>query len=122
MTMATVLVVDDMKTERELIGKVVTAAGHRAEFAVDGEEALSKAKTLKPSLVLLDVVMPKQDGFATCRKLKKDAETSAIPVVLVTSKSQDSDKFWGEQQGCDGYLVKPFSAPDLTNIIKKFLR
>src|SRR5688572_18380835 len=108
--MATVLIADDAEVDRELTGKVVTAAGHVAVYATDGEEAVVKAKAILPALILLDVVMPKQDGFATCRKLKKDDATANIPVVLITSKGQDSDKFWGERQGCDAYVVKPFTA------------
>jgi twitching motility two-component system response regulator PilH len=116
-----ILVVDDVQTDRELIGKVVSSTGNTPEYAVDGEEAVDRAKATKPALILLDVVMPKQDGFATCRKLKKDPETSSIPVVLVTSKNTDTDRFWGEKQGADGYIVKPFSPDDLTKVIKKFV-
>jgi twitching motility two-component system response regulator PilH len=118
---ATILVVDDVQTDRELIGKVVQTTGHRPEYAGDGEEAIEKAKTVKPALILLDVVMPKQDGFATCRKLKKDPETEKIPVVLVTSKNTETDKFWAEKQGSDGYIVKPFSPDELVKIIRKFV-
>jgi CheY-like chemotaxis protein len=119
--MATILVVDDVQTDRELIGKVVTATGHIPEYASDGEEAITKAKAVKPALILLDVVMPKQDGFATCRKLKKDPETAAIPVVLVTSKSGETDKFWGEKQGASDFIVKPFTPEDLSKAIRRFV-
>src|SRR6186713_748142 len=98
--MSTILVVDDVETDRILMGKAVTAAGHRAEYASDGDEAVIKAKAIMPALVLLDVIMPKQDGFATCRVLKKDAATAGIKVVMVTSKSAESDKFWAQKQGC----------------------
>jgi twitching motility two-component system response regulator PilH len=118
---ATILVVDDVQTDRELIGKVVLATGHHPEYAGDGDEAFDKAKALKPALVLLDVVMPKQDGFATCRKLKKDADTGQIPVVLVTSKNTDTDRFWAEKQGANGFIVKPFSPDELTKVIRKFV-
>jgi twitching motility two-component system response regulator PilH len=118
---AIVLVVDDVQTDRELIGKVVSSAGSTPEYASDGEEAIVKAKATKPALILLDVVMPKQDGFATCRKLKKDPDTAKIPVVLVTSKNTDTDRFWGEKQGADGYIVKPFSPDELTKMIRKFV-
>lgn len=120
--MQTILIIDDLQSERELFGKFVEKLGHQAEYATDGESGLTKAKTLKPAMILLDVVMPKQDGFATCRKLKKDAETSAIPICIVTSKAQDSDKFWGEKQGCDAYLVKPFVPAELEKVIKKYVR
>jgi twitching motility two-component system response regulator PilH len=117
----TVLVVDDLKTDRELIGKVVAAAGCHAEYAEDGEEAVTKARTLQPALVLLDVVMPRQDGFATCRKLKKDPETAAIPVVMVTSKNTDTDRFWAEKQGASDLIAKPFTPEALTAVIKRFV-
>jgi twitching motility two-component system response regulator PilH len=117
----TILVVDDVQTDRELIGKVVQATGHHPEYAADGDEAFDKAKSLKPALVLLDVVMPKQDGFATCRKLKKDPDTAQIPVVLVTSKNTDTDRFWAEKQGSNGFIVKPFTPDELSRVIRKFV-
>jgi twitching motility two-component system response regulator PilH len=116
-----ILVVDDVQTDRELMGKVVSSTGNTPEYAVDGEEAMTKAKASKPALILLDVVMPVLDGFATCRKLKKDPDTAQIPVVLVTSKSSDTDKFWGEKQGADGYIVKPFTPDDLSKMIRKYV-
>jgi CheY-like chemotaxis protein len=119
--MKTVLIADDVQTDRELMAQVVSKAGHHVEHAADGEEAVAKAKALKPALILLDVVMPKLDGFGACRKLKKDAETSGIPIVLVTSKATDTDKFWGQKQGCDDYLVKPFTPDELSRIVRKFL-
>jgi twitching motility two-component system response regulator PilH len=117
----TILVVDDVQTDRELIGKVVSSTGNHPEYAADGEEAFDKANALKPALVLLDVVMPRQDGFATCRKLKKDADTGKIPVVLVTSKNTETDRFWAEKQGADGFIVKPFSPDELSKVIRKFV-
>lgn len=119
--MRTVLIVDDLKTDRELIGKVVTGAGYLAEYAEDGEEAFTKARAVKPALVLLDVVMPKQDGFATCRRLKKDPDTANIPVVMVTSKSTDTDRFWAEKQGAADLIAKPFTPEALLTVLKKFL-
>jgi CheY-like chemotaxis protein len=119
--MRTVLVVDDVQTDRELIGKVVTTTGHHAEYAVNGEEALQKARLLKPALILLDVVMPKQDGFSTCRDLKKDPLTAAIPVVLVTQKSTETDRFWGQKQGAAAHIAKPFSPDEMATVIRKFV-
>ncbi len=118
--MSTVLVIDDVQTERLLFGGVVEQLGHQAEYAADGTAGFDRAKALKPALILLDVVMPGQDGFATCRKLKKDPETAKIPVVLITSKNQDSDKFWGQKQGCDAYLTKPVDPKTLSEAIKRF--
>ncbi len=93
------LIIDDAQTDRELLGRVVTSTGHRPIYAADGAAGVASAKEHQPALIFLDVVMPTQDGFATCRVLKRDPATSAIPVVLVTSKNTDSDKFWGKQAG-----------------------
>jgi CheY-like chemotaxis protein len=119
--MRTILVVDDVQTDRELIGKVVTSAGHHPEYAADGEEALEKARALRPALILLDVVMPKQDGFATCRLLKKDPLTAEIPVVFVTQKSTETDRFWGEKQGAAAFIAKPFTPDEMASVIRKFV-
>jgi twitching motility two-component system response regulator PilH len=117
----TILIVDDVQTDRELMGKVVSASGNHPEYAADGEEAIEKVKATRPALVLMDVVMPRQDGFATCRKLKKDPETASIPIVLVTSKNTETDRFWAEKQGSDGFIAKPFSPDDLIRVIRKFV-
>ena len=120
--MSTVLIVDDIRSDRELVGKIVTAAGHVAEYAVDGEEAVAKARALHPALVLLDVVMPKLDGFGACRRLKREPETAGIPVVLVTAKSSETDQFWGRKQGADDYIVKPFTPEQIRQLILRFAR
>lgn len=120
--MDTILIVDDVQTDRELIGMVVTKAGFRPAFAADGAEAVSKAKQLRPSMIFLDVVMPVQDGYKTCRDLKKDPETTNIPVVLVTSKSTESDKFWGQKQGAVDHIAKPFSQEHLLGCIRMYAR
>ena len=119
--MSTVLIVDDVETDRLLMGKALSGLGHRIEYATDGDEAVVKAKALKPDLVLLDILMPRQDGFQTCRILKKDSSTAQIPVVMVTSKSAQSDQFWAEKQGCDGYVTKPFTPDSLTSVVRKFV-
>lgn len=120
--MQNVLIVDDVKTDRELMGKVVTAAGHIPVYASDGDEALTVAKQANPALIFLDVVMGRMNGFNACRQLKHDPATAAIPVVLVTSKSTESDKFWGKKQGADDHVGKPFTPESLTAIIKRFVR
>ena len=120
--METILIVDDVQTSRELIGKIVSAAGHRPEYASDGDEALERAKQLRPALVFMDVVMPSMNGFQACRKLKQDPQTSKIPVVLVTSKTGDSDKFWGQKQGADGHIGKPFADGEIQDAIRRYVR
>ena len=119
--MSTVLIVDDVRTDRELLGKVVTACGSQPVFASNGEEAVTRAKEVKPALVLMDVVMPGLDGFGACRRLKRQPETASIPVVLITSKGSETDQFWGRKQGADDYLVKPYTADQIKQLIKRFL-
>ena len=82
---------------------------------------IAKARAIQPALILLDVVMPKQDGFATCRTLKKDPLTSAIPVVFVTQKSTETDRFWGEKQGAAGLIAKPFTPDEMATVIRRFV-
>ncbi len=119
--MATILIIDDAKTDRELIGSVVLKAGHRPIFASDGAEGIQKAESEKPAMIFLDVVMPGMNGFNACRKLKRSEDTKAIPVVLVTTKNEDSDVFWGKKQGADGHVGKPFTPADLSALISKFV-
>jgi len=120
--MYTILVVDDVQTDRELIGMVVARAGHRVAYAADGVEAIVKAKELQPSLIFLDVVMPVQDGYKTCRLLKKDPETSEIPVVMITSKNADSDRFWCQKQGAVDHVGTPFTPDNLIHCIRMYAR
>jgi twitching motility two-component system response regulator PilH len=117
---ATILIVDDAKTDLEMLAKVVTNAGHRALLASNGNEAIELAKAHKPALILLDVVMPVMDGYAACRSLTKDPATSSIPVVLVTSKSNDSDVFWGKKQGAAGHIGKPWDSAAVMDTIRRF--
>ncbi len=74
-----------------------------------------------PNLILLDVVMPQRNGFQACRELKGNADYARIPVLMVTSKNSESDKFWGKQQGADGYVVKPFTSEDLLGAVRKLV-
>jgi twitching motility two-component system response regulator PilH len=118
--MATVLICDDADTDRELMARVVSAAGHRVLHASDGKEAVSMAKQHKPALIFLDVVMPGMDGFAACRTLTRDDETSGIPIVLVTSKSNESDVFWGRKQGAADHVGKPWDKSRIEEIIRRY--
>ena len=120
--MATILIVDDAQTDRELLARVVTDAGHRTILASDGKEAVALAKAHKPSLIFLDVVMPVMDGFAACRTITKDPDTSSIPVILVTSKSNESDVFWGKKQGATDYLPKPWDKAGIEKMLKRYCK
>src|SRR5216117_2758631 len=116
--MPKILIVDDVQTQQEMMRATVADLGHTCVFANDGEQALNMAKSEKPNLVLLDVVMPRVDGFQVCRRIKKDPETAHIPIILVSSKSEESDKFWGIKQGASDYIAKPFQPETLTAAVK----
>ncbi|MCP4113086.1 MAG: response regulator [Desulfobacteraceae bacterium] len=118
---AKILVVDDSPTHLKVECAALEEKGYSVVTASDGEEALAKAASEKPDLIVLDVVMPKLNGFQVCRKIKKSPETKNIKVLLCTSKNQESDKFWGEQQGADAYVTKPFSDEELLDTVAKLL-
>ncbi len=120
--MAKILIVDDSPTQVALMQAAVTEAGHSSIVATDGDAALKLAPAEKPALILLDVVMPNVDGFQVCRKLRKLPEVAATPIVLVTTKGQETDKFWGMKQGATEYVVKPFTQKSLVDLIKRHVR
>lgn len=118
MSINKVLVVDDSPTELAYIQSIVSDAGCLVLTATSGQEALTKAKAEKPDLIFLDIVMPDQDGFSTCRKLAGDTATKDIPVVFVTSKNQKADRVWAQMQGAKGYITKPYSSNEIVDQIK----
>jgi len=105
--MALVLIVDDSPTEVHVMQKALERHGFQTAAASDGSEAIRKAKSLRPDLILMDVVMPGVNGFQATRLLSTDPDTRSIPVIMVTSKAQESDRVWGMRQGAVDYLVKP---------------
>jgi twitching motility two-component system response regulator PilH len=109
----TILVVDDSPTDLRLIALALRRRGYRILTAADGEEALEKAVREQPRLVVLDVVLPRKNGFQVCRELKMTPATSSIRVLLLSSKNQESDRFWGLKQGADAYVTKPFDDEEL---------
>ena len=116
-----ILVVDD---ERDLVETLVfrlEALGYAVLTAYNGQEGLDKARTEKPDLILLDVMMPVMDGYQVCRMLKFDEEFKSIPIIMLTARGQDKDKKTGSDVGADDYVTKPFDSADLTARIKKFL-
>ncbi len=119
--MSKILIIDDLATETAIMKSVVTSIGHTVVTASDGEAGYAMAKSERPDLILLDVVMPKMDGFQTCRKIKKDDETAHIPVIFVTTKNQDTDRSWGLKQGASDFVSKPFSASELAGKISNLL-
>lgn len=113
MPIKNVLVVDDSPTDREYLTDLLAKNGYRVSSAASAEEALAKVKLAQPDLVLMDVVMPGQNGFQATRTLAKDDGTKHIPVILCTTKGQETDKLWGMRQGARDYIVKPVSQADL---------
>ena len=103
-----VLVVDDSPTDLQMLSTLLKKQGYEVVTAVDGEDAIAKATASHPPLVVLDIILPKKNGFQVCRQLKTTPDTSGIKVILVSSKNQDSDKFWGMKQGADDYIGKPY--------------
>jgi twitching motility two-component system response regulator PilH len=117
----TILVVDDSPTEQYVLKGILEGAGYNVVTASDGEGGVEQARNSKPDLILMDVVMPGMNGFQATRKLSRDPETSAIPIIMVTTKGQETDRTWGMRQGAKDYLVKPVLAAELLNKIKAVL-
>ena len=116
-----ILVVDDSPTDLHLVTNALKGKGYRITTAVDGEEALNKAAADHPDLIVLDIILPKKNGFQVCRQLKTAPDTKDIKILLLSSKSQDSDRFWGLKQGADDYMVKPFEDDELLANISQLL-
>jgi twitching motility two-component system response regulator PilH len=115
-----VLIVDDSPSQVKLIQGYLEHEGYRLVGINDPERVEEAIAIERPCVILLDVVMPKKNGFQVCRELKNHAEFNAIPVILVTSKNTESDKFWGQQQGADGYVTKPFTREELLRAVRRF--
>ncbi len=115
-----VLVVDDSMSELRLLKQLLEQGGYQAIGLSDSTKLEETIETERPSVILLDVVMPGRNGFQACRELKGHDSYGAIPVILVTSKSSASDKYWGEQQGANAYVVKPFTSDELLRAVRKF--
>jgi twitching motility two-component system response regulator PilH len=120
--MSTVLVVEDSPTQRELIIDTLKSSGLKVTVANDGMEALEYMQVSCPDIVVLDIVMPKMNGYEVCRKLKTDPKTQNVPVIMCSSKAEEFDRYWGMKQGADAYIVKPFQPKELVATIKQLLR
>ena len=116
-----IMVVEDSPTYQRQISGLLQSQGYRTITAMDGEEALEKALQEDPTLIVLDVILPKKNGFQVCRQLKTSPTTQNIKILMLTSKSQDSDRFWGLKQGADEYMTKPFDEEELVTTVTKLL-
>jgi twitching motility two-component system response regulator PilH len=119
--MGTILIADDSLAELQIFRQALQPTGHSIVTVMDGEAAEQKVHSEKIDLVILDVIMPKKNGFQVCRDIKNSDKFKNIPVIMVTSKDQESDKFWGMKQGANEYLTKPFRPEDLLQAVKKYI-
>ncbi|MBP9733504.1 MAG: response regulator [Candidatus Omnitrophica bacterium] len=117
-----VLVVDDEPGILLMVRSRLVKAGYQVEEAKDGQEALKKTREWSPDLVIMDVMMPPPNGFQACRILKDDSATRAIPIVLLTAKSTESDQFWGQESGADAYLTKPYDPQELLATVARLIQ
>ncbi|MEG4393507.1 response regulator [Microcoleus sp. BROC3] len=119
--MSKVLVVDDVPSELEIICRILLDAGIEVLRAGDGEEAIAMIRKTPPALVVLDVVMPRMNGFEVIRELRGDRATAHLPVVFCTHKNTEIDKAWGTDLGADAYVSKPFEPQQLVKIVQRLL-
>jgi DNA-binding response OmpR family regulator len=117
-----ILIVDDSDNIRNVLQMNFEWLGYQVTCARDGEEALRLVATQPPELIILDVMMPRRNGYQVCRTLKMDAAHKDIPIIFLTAKDQKEDRFWGKDCGADEYLTKPFSAAKLERVIARLLR
>lgn len=116
-----ILVVDDEPTIVRLMEFILARQGHEMIVAVNGEEALEKIKTQQPDLVLLDIMMPRIDGYEVAQLLRADPKTASLPIIMLSAKAQDEDIRKGVEIGVDEYITKPFTPDHLVQIVAKYL-
>ena len=119
--MARILIIDDSPTETFRFKEILTKHGYEVLEATNGADGVTMAQAELPDLVLMDVVMPGMNGFQATRQISKGTETSHIPVVIVTTKDQETDRVWGKRQGASDYLTKPIDEQQLIDVIKQLL-
>ncbi len=120
--MANILIVDDSPTETFRFKEILTKHGFATMEANNGAEGVTMAKTQQPDLILMDVVMPGVNGFQATRQITRASETKHIPVIIVSTKDQATDRLWGKRQGAKDYLVKPVEEMKLIETINSYLR
>jgi DNA-binding response OmpR family regulator len=119
--MAKILIADDSLAELKIFQQALSSTGHSIITVMDGEAVEEKIRAGKIDLIILDVIMPKKNGFQVCRDIKGSDQYKHIPIIMVTSRDQESDKFWGKKQGAEEYLTKPFKPEDLLKAVKKYI-
>ena len=119
--MTRILIVDDSPTEVHVFQNILESNGFEVDTAPDGEIGIRRARETLPDLILMDIVMPGINGFQATRKLHRDQTTADIPIVIVTTKDQETDRIWGLRQGARGYIVKPVSEKALIQSVRSAL-
>lgn len=119
--MAKILIVDDSSTQIHVLKKMLVKNGYDTIVAEDGDTAVTVAREEQPDLILMDVVMPGLNGFQATRHITKTEGTKHIPVIMLSSKDQETDKVWAERQGAKGYLIKPVKEVDLMTEINRLI-
>lgn len=119
--MSKILVVEDSVTQREMIANLLKNNHFEIATASNGIDAIAQAKLFHPDLVILDVIMPKMNGYELCRKLREDPETWHINLVICSAKSTKADRYWGCRQGANAYVSKPFSPENLIDTVRELL-
>lgn len=117
MSASKVMIVDDSPVELEHLKNIITEAGYQVVTATNGDEAVEKARSYRPDLILMDVVMEGTDGFEACRNIRAHETTGDIPIFFVTSKNQKADRVWGELQGGKGMISKPYTSQQILDVI-----
>lgn len=117
-----ILIVDDVYSELQVMQNALEPLGAEIITAMDGLDAEKKIIELRPDAVVLDVLLPQKNGFQICRDIKSSPDTKDIPIILISSKNQDSDKFWGMKQGADEYMTKPFNPQELLETVARYLK
>lgn len=120
--MSTILVVEDSPTQREMIADLLKDSGLDVTSASDGVEAMEQIQEHRPDLIVLDIVMPRMNGYEVCRRLKADPKTQNLPIVMCSSKGEEFDRYWGMKQGANAYIAKPFQPIELVGTVKQLLR
>src|SRR5947209_18887820 len=120
--MAKVMVVDDAYSDLKLMESILRGAGHQVVSLGNGETLEDQMQAEHPDVLLLDIIMPRRNGYEILRSLRRDTRTSKTPVVLVSSKNQESDRAWGKKQGADEYLSKPFTSDELLSVVSRLAR
>jgi len=116
-----ILIVDDSWTDLALIAAPLYEQGYEVITAVDGDEAIEKAVTERPNCIVLDIILPKQNGFQVCRRLRAMDACRGIPIIMLSGKNTPQDRHWGIQQGADMYLTKPFNRDELLASVRSLI-